>query len=158
MENGTDLRNWRKENHLTQAQLAKMLGYSVSRISHIESCNADLSGKLLKQVTALDKKMNPPVRTDSISLKLQNMKNSAINFHKELSVVEKSIAELLDISVAKDDAREAYLKFLSTAFNEIKCLADVTYTDDVQFKQDTTQHLGIIRKEAYLYAKKKSGK
>lgn len=157
METGKDLRNWRKKNHMTQTQLAHALGYSSSRISHIESCDQALSGKFLKQFNALDKKINPPVKTDSISLRLQNMKSSAINFHRELSVVEKNIAELLDLNVAKDDVREAYLKFLSTALNEIKHLTDVTYTDDEQFKQDSMQHLGVIRREAYLYAKKKSG-
>ena len=50
IETGSDLKEWRTINRISQKTLAEHIGYTRNRIAHVESKNEDLSDKLKQAV------------------------------------------------------------------------------------------------------------
>jgi len=153
---GLDLKNWRKQNNLTQEELAKKTDYSISRIAHVEKSAKEISKKLEKKINELDKVLNPPIGKNTISEKLSSMKSSISNFQRELTIVEEQIVSLLSLDTESNEVREAYLKFFGKTLMEIKSIADISCSDESLLREDVNQHLRKISKEARIYLYKKN--
>ena len=156
MNTGFDLKVWRKNNHLTQKELADRISYSVSRISHIEFGNVSLSNKLIQQVEKLDMLLHPHIKKDPISEKWDSIKYYSNIYGDEISVIEEEIIKLLTINVNKMglDNTEAYLKFIGSAFTNLAQINTVSFSDNDEGKKPALKLFNNTYREALVYLRK----
>lgn len=157
LKTGNDLKVWRKNNHLTQKELAGKLSYSVSRLSHIESDNEPLSKKLILQVEKYNDYLHPKKRPNPIILTIKNLKQFNLIYGNEIAMIEKGIVELLtlDTNNGYDNPHE-YLKFIASTWSNLSKFRDLDYTDEGMM--EARKIINTIQKDAFTYISKKHPK
>lgn len=156
MNTGTDLKAWRKENHLTQRELADRISYSTSRISHIEYGNAVLPKKLIHQIEKLDMLFHPQTKKDPISEKWDAIAYYSNIYGDEMSVIEEGILSLLTINVDKIgfDNTGAYLQFIGRALKDLAKVNTVSFSDSGEGKEPARKLFNNAYREALVYLRK----
>ena len=157
-ETGQDLKKWRKENHLTQDQLAELTGYSKDHISKMERNVTPLTNKFITQANKLELLYHPPVKELSpLAKQWEAIDYIRRYFPEELHIIEKEIIELISVKVntMNLDKPEAYLKFIGIALGDIIKMLNLNYENEELYKKDINPLLIDIRKEARLYLKNK---
>lgn len=157
IQTGSQLQIWRKENHLTQKQLAELTNYSTDRISKIESQNIPIPSKLLNHIDELNILYHPPAKEPTPLAKqwealepLQNL------FPKEFEALEKELIELLSlkINIQRLSLTESYLSFISLSLKNLILIANAQYINEEHYKKEILPLLQQINKEARAYLKK----
>lgn len=157
-DNGQDLKNWRKENHLTQEKLAELTGYTKDHISKMERNITPLTNKLLSQVERLDLMYHPPVKElPPIAKQWEAIDYIRNYFPEEFDIIEKEIIELISVKVNTMNLGkpEAYLKFIALTLGNLIKIANSKYEGEEQYKTEVWPYFQEMSKEARIYLKKK---
>lgn len=157
IETGSQLKLWRKDNHLTQRELAKLTNYSTDRISKIESKDIKIPQKLIAKIEELDLLYHPVLKINPIIEKWENIEHIRNFYPNEFKVIENNIIDLLNINTNTTfDTIEYYLKFIGTSLGKIKEMTRHQYTDEETFKKEINPIASEIYRESRIYLKKKS--
>ena len=139
METGNDLKKWRKNNNLTQQQVADFSGYSKDRIAHIEAEDSPISKKLKRHIIQADAKLNPQKPLLLITMEKFLAYNEERNhfFDKEIKALEEKITIIfkniprafertIDYLTLLDIWCASFIKMINT-----QCNNSNTYNDNV---------------------------
>ena len=157
METGKDLKNWRRKNHLTQEEFAKKSGYSVSRISHIESQNEPLSRKMKDAIYTIHSLLHP--KDDAVIEAWRTLLTYGyIPVKEKVDSLATLLPDLLSPKGVGDiDVQTAYMEFLTRVAKDIIKIKDgEPYTTKDSFKEKFMPVVDDIYKAAAKYLKAKS--
>ena len=156
MNNGQDLRDWRKKNHITQDALAEMIGYNKSRICHIETGNETLSKKIRDAVLRIDARMNP--KDDCVIDAWRKLKTYGYGpIKEEIDSLTAILPDLLSLKVGDIDTSIAYMRFLSQIAKDILIIRNGSpFTDEASYKNEIFPTIKDINKASCRYLKEKS--
>lgn len=151
--NGEELKQWRKENHLTQQELADQTGYSKDWISKIETKKAKISERLNLKIEKIEE-INPPA--NPIAEKLTEIDSIKKLYPDKVKTIEDKFIDLLTISKSESfESIEAYLDFIGVSLNKIKEMSMHKYIDKESFREDIFPLANEICKAARTYLKSK---
>ncbi len=156
MNNGQDLRDWRKKNHITQDALAEMIDYNKSRICHIETGNEILSKKIRDAILRVDARINP--KDDCVINAWRELKTYGQGPIKdEVDSLITTLPVLLSPKVGDVDTMFAYMEFLSRVVKDLLRIRNgSSYVDDNSYKNEIIPIIQDINKASRRYLKVKA--
>ena len=101
IETGSDLKEWRTINRISQKTLAEHIGYTRNRIAHVESKNEDLSDKLKQAVLKYDALLNPPVFKNEISTRWDVIEEHSNFCYQVFEKTEQALLEMITFDFNK---------------------------------------------------------
>ena len=94
---GYELKEWRDKHKISQKKLCKEIGYSIYRISHIESENQELSSKLKDIVNNYAAKFSIKTEVHHIDAEWGEYKRRYRNQINKMDDIERKICRVLSI-------------------------------------------------------------
>lgn len=152
---GKDLKKWRKENNLTQKQLADLTGYSKDRIAHVESKDIPVSNRLKRQILQENNNLNPPkpLLLKTIEQFLYYNKERNYYFSIEIKPLEENITTIFNSIPKGFEKTKDYLTLLNTWCCAFLQMMSTTYTTQNEYNNKTNKILGNLRKYTREYIK-----
>lgn len=133
IKTGSNLKKWRKKNHLTQKELAQKIGYSVYQISRIESGDLAVTSKLESLIIRIDKELHP--LGSRIFKKINEIYENRLSyksaerrkFESDIQEIETKMVELLNLEGIKKDKYRDYLNDVSLCLDIMLEVKDYSY-------------------------------
>ena len=148
IETGNDLRKWRKDNNLTQQQVADFSGYSKDRIAHIEAEDSPISKKLKRHIIQENAKLNPqkPLLLVTIEKFLTYNEERNHFFDKEIKPLEEKISIIFKNIPKGFEKTSAYLTLLDIWCNSFIKMINTPCDNQNDYNNNVNNILERLRK------------
>ena len=153
IETGNDLRKWRKDNNLTQQQVADFSGYSKDRIAHIEAEDSPISKKLKRHIIQENAKLNPqkPLLLVTIEKFLTYNEERNHFFDKEIKPLEEKISIIFKNIPKGFEKTSAYLTLLDIWCNSFIKMINTPCDNQDDYNNNVKNILGKKKKNTREY-------
>lgn len=153
IETGNDLRKWRKDNNLTQQQVADFSGYSKDRIAHIEAEDSPISKKLKRHIIQENAKLNPqkPLLLVTIEKFLTYNEERNHFFDKEIKPLEEKISIIFKNIPKGFEKTSAYLTLLDIWCNSFIKMINTPCDNQNDYNNNVNNILERLRKNTREY-------
>lgn len=153
IETGNDLRKWRKDNNLTQQQVADFSGYSKDRIAHIETEDSPISKKLKRRIIQENAKLNPqkPLLLVTIEKFLTYNEERNHFFDKEIKPLEEKISIIFKNIPKGFEKTIDYLTLLDIWCDSFIKMINTPCDNQNDYNNNVNNILGRLRKNTKEY-------
>ena len=153
IETGNDLRKWRKDNNLTQQQVADFSVYSKDRIAHIEAEDSPISKKLKRHIIQENAKLNPqkPLLLVTIEKFLTYNEERNHFFDKEIKPLEEKISIIFKNIPKGFEKTSAYLTLLDIWCNSFIKMINTPCDNQNDYNNNVNNILERLRKNTREY-------